>query len=83
MVRISSQKGKIMDVSSTGVANSALYLQRAQSGLQGPLNAVKQEEQAIQVIGQVMAQAVMPQQTAVQANDVAKTGIGQVLDISA
>ncbi len=37
-----------MDVSSVGVANSAQYLQRAQTGLQGPLTAVKQEEQVAQ-----------------------------------
>jgi hypothetical protein len=83
-VRLFSQKGTAMDVSSTGVANSALYLQRAQSGLQGPLNAIKQEEQAVQVLGQAIVQATVPQATqTAQTDAVSRSGVGQVLDISA
>ncbi len=76
-----------MDVSSAGVANSSQYLQRAQASLQGPVTAVKQEEQAAQVMAPVIAQAVQAQQpaqaAAAQAADAARTGIGQVLDITA
>lgn len=79
-----------MDVSNVGVTNSAQYLQRAQNGLQAPLTPVKQEEQAAQVIGPVLAQAAQPPQPTQQLspNDLAKigaaqTGVGQVVDISA
>lgn len=73
-----------MDVSSVGVANSAQYLQRAQTSLQGPLSAIKQEEQAVQVLGQVVAQTAQtkPPQ-APSPDDIGKTGVGQIVDVSA
>lgn len=81
-----SQKGRTMDVSSVGTANSVLYLQRAQAGLQGPLNAIKQEEQAAQVIAQTLVQGgAQPaqQQAAAAIDNAAKSGgLGQVVDIS-
>jgi hypothetical protein len=80
-----SQKGMIMDVSSVGVANSAQFLQRATNGLQAPLNAIKQEEQAAQVFAQVLAQSAQPQQQPPppSAVDVGKSSVGQILDIEA
>ena len=81
-----SQKGRTMDVSSVGVANSAQYLQKAQTSLQGPLTAVKQEEQVAQVFPQVIAQAAQPQlqpPPPPSANDIGKTGVGQIVDVSA
>jgi len=81
-----SQKGRTMDVSSVGVANTAQYLPKAQSTLQGPFSATKQEEQAAQVIGQVAVQSTQQPQQPPQTpsvTDLAKSGIGQVLDISA
>ena len=74
-----------MDVSSVGTANSVQYLQRAQAGLQGPLNAIKQEEQAAQVLAQSLAQGggQPAQQAAAAADNAVKSGtLGQVLDIS-
>ncbi|TAN57045.1 MAG: hypothetical protein EPN20_17745 [Magnetospirillum sp.] len=80
-----SQKGRTMDVSSVGVANSAQYLQRAQNSLQGPLTATKQEEQAVQVLGQVLAQTAQQQKPPPppSANEIGKSAVGQVVDISA
>ena len=73
-----------MDVSSVGVANSAQYLQKAQTGLQGPLTAAKQEEQAAQALPQVFAQAALQKPPPPPSpTELAKTGVGQVIDISA
>ncbi|CAA7624832.1 conserved hypothetical protein [Candidatus Terasakiella magnetica] len=80
-----SQKGRTMDVSSIGVSNSTQYLQRSQAGSQGPFNAIKQEEQAIQAIAQAVVQPGQQQafqQTQTPA-ELAKSGVGQILDISA
>ena len=73
-----------MDVSSVGVANSAQYLQRAQNGLQAPLSVTKQEEQAAQVFPQVIAQTVQPKPPQTPSpEDIGKSAVGQVLDVSA
>ncbi|EME70608.1 hypothetical protein H261_07573 [Paramagnetospirillum caucaseum] len=73
-----------MDASSVGAGNSALYLQRAQAGLQAPLTAVKQQENAALAIAQVLTQGGQTAQQAVATADAAvKSGaVGQVLDIS-
>lgn len=73
-----------MDASSVGAANSALYLQRAQAGLQAPLSAIKQEEQAAQAIAQMLTQGgqTAQQATAVADSAVKSGAVGQVLDIS-
>ncbi|KIL97340.1 hypothetical protein CCC_00401 [Paramagnetospirillum magnetotacticum MS-1] len=73
-----------MDASSVGAGNSVLYLQRAQAGLQAPLTAAKQEENAALAVAQVLTQGGQPaQQAAAVAESVAKSGaVGQVLDIS-
>jgi len=73
-----------MDASSVGAGNSALYLQRAQAGLQAPLTAIKQEEMAAQAIAQVLTQGGQTaQQATAVADAAAKSGaLGQVLDIS-
>ncbi len=73
-----------MDASSVGAGNSALFLQRAQAGLQAPLTAAKQEENAAQAIALVLAQGGQPaQQAAAVADSLAKSGaVGQILDIS-
>ena len=73
-----------MDASSVGAGNSALYLQRAQAGLQAPLTAAKQEENAALVIAQVLTQGGQSAQQATSVADAAaKSGaVGQVLDIS-
>ena len=79
-----SQKGRTMDVSPVGVANSAQYLQKAQTGLQGPLTATKQEEQAAQALPQVFAQvALQKPPQAPSPNEIGKSAVGQVIDISA
>ncbi len=73
-----------MDVSSVGVANSAQYLPRAQASLQGPLTATKQEEQVAQVFPQVVAQNALPKPPEPPSPDeIAKSSVGQVLDLSA
>ena len=72
-----------MDVSSVGVANSAQYLQKAQTGLQGPFTAAKQEEQAAQALPQVFAQAALQKPPAPTPTDIGKSAVGQVIDISA
>jgi hypothetical protein len=77
-----SQKGRTMDVSSVGVANSAQYLQKAQTRLEGPFDPAKQQDQAARVAAQVIAQAPPPPPPPA-ASDVAKTGVGQMLDITA
>lgn len=74
-----------MDASAIGAGNSTLFLQRAQAGLQAPLTAAKQQENAALVIAQGLTQAGQPaQQAAAAAESVAKSGaIGTILDISA
>lgn len=77
-----SQKGRTMDVSSIGVANSAQYLQKTPTGIQAPLTAAKQEEQAAQVFAQVAAQSVSQQQPPPPSpTEVSKTAAGRILDI--
>ena len=79
-----SQKGRTMDVSPVGVANSAQYLQKAQNSFQGPLTAVKQEEQAAQALPQVFAQAALqkPPETP-SPTDLGKSAVGQLIDVTA
>lgn len=73
-----------MDASSVGAGNSALYLQRAQAGLQAPLTAAKQEENAALAFAQVLTQSGQTaQQAAAIADSTVKSGaVGQLLDIS-
>ena len=79
-----SQKGRTMDVSSIGVANSAQYLQRAQTGLQAPLSVTKQEEQVAQALPQVIAQGAQPKPPQTPSpEDIGKSAVGQMVDVSA
>ena len=73
-----------MDVSSVGVTNSAQYLQRAETSLQGPLTAAKQEEQAAQVFPQVIAQTVHPTPPQPPSpEEIGKSSVGQIIDVTA
>lgn len=73
-----------MDVSSIGVANSAQYLQRAQNGLQAPLTVAKQEEQVAQALPQVIAQSAQPKPPQTPSpEDIGKSAVGQMVDVSA
>ncbi|OAN48167.1 hypothetical protein A6A04_05295 [Paramagnetospirillum marisnigri] len=83
-----SQKGRTMDVSSVGVANSAQYLQKAATGQQAPLSAIKQEEQAAQAIALSLSQSAQQlqqqqQPQAAKPSDVGKSAVGQLLDVQA
>lgn len=73
-----------MDVSSVGSANAVLSAQRAQAGLQAPLDAIKQQELAAQAIVQSLAAGGQPaQQAQAIADNAAKSGgLGQVVDIT-
>ena len=79
-----SQKGRTMDASSVGAANSALFLQRAQAGLQAPLDTVKQQElQAQAIVQSLVSGGQSPQQAQALADSASKSGgLGQVLDIT-
>ncbi|CAA7625202.1 hypothetical protein [Magnetospirillum sp. SS-4] len=70
-----------MDVSSVGVANSAQYLQKAQTKLEGPFDPAKQQDQAARVAAQVIAQAPPPPPPPSAAAEVSKQGVGRVFDI--
>lgn len=73
-----------MDASSIGAANSALYLQRAQAGLQAPLDTAKQQElQAQAIVQSLTTGGQSPQQAQAIADSAAKSGgLGQVVDIT-
>lgn len=73
-----------MDASSIGAGNTALFIQRAQAGMQAPLDVVKQQELAAQAIVQSLTQAGQSAQQAQATADAAvkSGGLGQVLDIT-
>lgn len=79
-----------MDIASAGNANTALYLQQAQQGLEGPYSPQKVQETVAQVQTQLprpeLQQAQLAQSQAVQPLTETQAGqgsLGQSLDISA
>jgi len=79
-----------MDVSSAGNANTLLYLNQAQQGLEGPYSPDKLQQNLAQVQTQIprpeLQQAQLAQSQTVQPLAESQAGqgsLGQALDISA
>jgi hypothetical protein len=69
-----------MDVSSAGSSDTALIMQRAAAGMQAPLDAIRQQENAALALSQMLAQS-QPSSVPPSGSDL--NGLGQVVDISA
>lgn len=69
-----------MDVSPAGSSDTTLVMQRAAAGMQAPLDAIKQQENAALALTQVLAQSQPP---TAQPTGSSLNGLGQVVDISA
>jgi len=70
-----------MSVSPIGSSDTVLAMQRAAAGMEAPLTAIKQQENAALALAQVLPAGQAQPQPAQQTN--ALNGLGQVLNISA
>ena len=68
-----------MDVSSPGTTDTALFLQRSQAMLQGPLNAIKQQENAALMLAQTLSQSLP---STPPSGSGSLNGLGQVVDVT-